>query len=358
MKRLFSLILLLGIATHAFTQTKTKFTVTVYPGTELLSVIHLLTGKAEFTRSAYQQEVMQYFEKYKDHPAVQKAKALPYVSCDFPTRLSWAFYNFPKARVHKLDTLSGYEKKFTLAQIQDYFEACLDFYNDTKFWRFFQQHQAEYNNWITAFERNIFEKGQAAALDSFYRVQASKEIVFELGGTNCSAYASPDMKSINPRYADKMVLMIAYGTLVGSRDSIHLHPNFYMPWWISQLVWHEGGHAYLESTFEHYSHSIDSLKSILEKDTTLQKAAGPLSWSKLLNENVTQSVTSLLRIKHRYATREAEMKRFENNQFYAFVPLFIGIIEQEYLDNPTYPNFETFFTRLLQELKKKTIISS
>jgi hypothetical protein len=31
----------------------------------------------------------------------------------------------------------------------------------------------------------------------------------------------------------------------------------------------------------------------------------------------------------------------------------MGIIEQEYLNNPAYANFEAFFPRLMQELKKK-----
>jgi hypothetical protein len=335
------------------TRSQSRITVAVYPGTELLNVIQLLSDSAQVTKSTYHQDILNYFGKYKNHPAVQKARDLPFINCDFPLRMSWAFYDFPKPKLYPFKNLGAYNKYFQTEQVLDYFRACLDFYKDSRFRRFSRKYEQEYDKWISSFKRNLYEAGQLPALDSFYRISPSKEIVFTLGALNCGSYAIPDMAGINPFFRDKMVIMVAYGNIIGRKDSIQLSPDFYSPSRISQLVWHEAGHAYIAGLFEQHKTEIEALKYIMDRDSVMKKGAGNLEWSMYLNENVTQAVTSLLRIQQGVIDRDAEFKRAAAGGFYILLPKLTAIIEEEYLKKDVYTDFSHFFPVFLKKLKQQ-----
>ena len=88
------LCLTVGLPSRA--QPAASVRVLVHPGTELLQVIHLLSDTAQVAASTYNADVVRYFAPYRRHPAVLAARHLPRaISCDYPVRLSWAFYDFP-----------------------------------------------------------------------------------------------------------------------------------------------------------------------------------------------------------------------------------------------------------------------
>lgn len=123
---------------------------------------------------------------------------MPYINCDFPIRLSCAFYNFPDIRLAELNNLGGYEADFKLQQINDYFRACVQFYYDSKFWEFYQKYRPHYDQWIASFNRNLYGEKMLAIVDSFYRIPPSRKIVFTLGALNCGSYSVPDLSVVNP----------------------------------------------------------------------------------------------------------------------------------------------------------------
>ncbi len=108
------------------------------------------------------------------------------------------------------------------------------------------------------------------------------------------------MKVVNPHFSNTMVLMIAYSNIIRDKDTDNLAPRFFSIKWASQLVWHEMGHAYLSNLFVKYKSAIDSLAYITNRDTIIHKNAAGMGWVAYFNENMTQAVTSYLRIKTRY----------------------------------------------------------
>jgi hypothetical protein len=351
MKKIIHGFVFLLFASVSLAQPKVK--VTVYPGTELLNVVHLLSDSAYVVKSTYRKDIEKYFGKYKNHPAIGKARELPFINCDFPLRLSWAFYDFPKVKLFNPATLVGYEKYFTKEQVNDYFRVCLDFYNDTRFRKFYKKYRPEYQRWIASFESNLYKEKMLPVLDSFYRFIPEKEIVITLGALNCGSYAVVDMNTINPHFANTMVIMVAYGNIVGKKASDEIHPDFYAPVWSSQLVLHELGHAYLDGLFEQYKDQVNRLKYIFDHDSVMQKQAKSMGWAMYLNENITQAVTSFLRIQTGKMDREAEMKRVTSGPFYVFVQILIELIEKEYGQMGKYVDFREFFPVLLEELGKR-----
>lgn len=75
------------------------------------------------------------------------------------------------------------------------------------------------------------------------------------------------------------------------------------------------------------------------------------SWTTYLDENITQAVTSYLRIHTGRAAAAAEMERLKG--YYALAPAIMEIFELHYLGSKEHASFEAFFPVLLKELGKQ-----
>ena len=113
------------------------------------------------------------------------------------------------------------------------------------------------------------------------------------------------------------------------------------------------GHAYLNELFKQYKTQIDSLEYIGSRDSLVKKNYSVMGWSMYLNENVTQAVTSFLRIKTGKISSEAEISRITEGSFYLFSPTLIDIIQRKYAQSNKYENFKEFFPVLLKELRRE-----
>lgn len=334
-----------------FSVAQTKPVVEIHPGSELVSVVQLLAGRAEYKRSAYEEAVLNYFGSYKDHPAVRQAMELNLMNCDFPLRLSWAFYNFKHIKLHSIDTLAGYEDFADIQKIRAFFEACKAFYKDTHFAEFYESQMPVYSKWIASFEKNLYQERMFAKIDSFYNLDPGK-VTFTLGALNCGTYCIPDLGTVNPRFRNHTLIMVAYGNIGQSKTDHSLQPNFYNPAFANQLIWHEMGHAYLDKLFDNEKKTIADLEFIFDSDTVMQQMGSKMGWSMYLNENVTQAVTSLLRIKTGVVTEDEEMKRLRAGEFYKLSLVIMPMIDQQYYGRDRYSSFADYLPVLLDSLRK------
>lgn len=338
---LLNFLFIAGISGSGYTQLQVK--TEVYPGVELLNVIHLLSDSAETVSSTYAADIRKRFNAYKDHPAVQKARELALLNCDFPLRQSWCFYDFPDIKLHLPDTLGAYNKYVTTKAIQEYLKACVDFYRKSNFWEFIISYQPNYEKWIRSFQHNLIDDNMLATIDGFYRLKPSHSVTFTLGPVNCNSFALPETGDINPAFRNISTIFVAYGNLYKANDST---PPRFNSTFNSQLIWHEAGHVYLADLFVKYKKEIDSLGVIFDNDATMKIQAGSLSWESYLNENITQAVTSYLRIREELTTAEKETARLV--AFYSIAKLMIPIIRREYEGADLYKGFDAFFPRLLE----------
>jgi hypothetical protein len=146
--------------------------------------------------------------------------------------------------------------------------------------------------------------------------------------------------------------MVAYSQVVQHHDSLTKPPTFYALARTSQITWHELGHRYLTPVFRQYQAEIQALDYIMQQDPAIKsKAALRGGWANYLNENTTQAVTSLLRIRTGKVSREAELET-SPDEFYLLYAELLGIIERQYYGRSQYRDFGQFFPVLLAELKK------
>lgn len=352
MKQLLFVTILTGF-TIAKSQAQIKVNVQVHPGSELMSVVRLLKDPQYTTRSAYRKDAENFFSRFADDPVVMKAKKLPYMSCDFPLRISWVFYDFPDLKLSQPDTLMGWDKEFDKKQMQDYLAACLAFARRSNFQAFFKKEQPQYREWISSFTKKIKQEGLLTALDKFYRFTPPQKIEIALGGMSCATYAVPDVELINPHFPNTTIIGIGYGNIIGNKATDTTHPDFYDPLWTNQLIWHELSHAYISDLFKKYKKQIDSLSYIREKDSLMKEKSAIMGWAMWLNENITQSVTSYLRISTQKVGKDKEYERVAEDTFYLMMPKIIDIIQRNYIGSNKYANFKDFFPVLLKELRRE-----
>jgi hypothetical protein len=351
--RFFSLLAgaLLGCATWlpARAQPAAPVRVLVHPGTELLQIIHLLSDTAQVAESTYNADVVRYFAPYRRHPAVLAARHLSRrISCDYPVRLSWAFYDFPTLKVATIrpEQLDGYEAIMPLAEVQAYFNQCLQFAQDAHFTAFYQAHEPQYRAWVQEFETGLHQQHLLETIDQFYQLPRQKPVALTLGVLNCGSYAMSSLQGLNPRLPDQYTILVSYHQLMRSRDSLTTTPHFHPTPQTAQLVWHELGHTYLAAVFTRHQPAITRLAYLAQQDPQAQHwAAVRGGWSNFFQENVTQAVTNVLKLRAGLLTRP---QAFEADEFYLYAGELAQLIEQQYPPQSQYPNFDAYFPVLVR----------
>jgi hypothetical protein len=351
--RLFSLLAgaLLGCATWlpGRAQPAAPVRVLVHPGTELLQIIHLLSDTAPVAQSTYNADVVRYFAPYRRHPAVLAAQHLSRrINCDYPVRLSWAFYDFPTLKVATIQPqqLDGYEAEMPLSEVQAYFRQCLQFAQDTHFPAFYQAHEPQYRAWAREFETGLHQQQLLETIDQFYRLPRQKPVALTLGVLNCGSYAMSSLQGLNPMLPDQYTILVSYHQLMRSRDSLTTAPHFHPTPQTAQLVWHELGHTYLAAVFVRHQPAVTRLAYLLQQDPRANHwAAVRGGWSNFLQENVTQAVTNVLKLRAGLITRA---EAFETDEFYLYSGELAKLIEQQYPQPARYQHFDAYFPDLLR----------
>ncbi|WP_310394677.1 DUF4932 domain-containing protein [Hymenobacter sp.] len=328
--------------------------VLVHPGTELLQIIHLLSDTAQVAESTYNADVLRHFAPHRRHPAVLAARHLSRaISCDYPVRLSWAFYNFPDLKLATMqpEHMDGYEQEMPLAEVQAYFRQCLQFARDTRFTEFYQAHASQHALWVREFEAGMNQQKLLETIDRFYRLPRQKPVALTLGVLNCGSYAMSDMRGINPKLPNQHTILVSYHQLMLSRDTLTRAPHFHSAIQTSQLVWHELGHTYLTAVFARHQSEINQLAYLAQQDPRAKQWSEVRGgWSNFLNENVAQAVTNLLKLQ---AGTTIRADAFAPHDFYIYSAELAELIERQYHQGARYKNFDEYFPVLLREFAKK-----
>ncbi|MGI4736198.1 MAG: hypothetical protein ACRYG7_13560 [Janthinobacterium lividum] len=111
-------------------------------------------------------------------------------------------------------------------------------------------------------------------------------------------------------------------------------------------MWHELGHTYLAAVFARQQPAITRLAYLVQQDPrTAHWAAMRGGWSNFFNENVTQAVTNVLKLRAGFMTRG---EAFEADEFYLYSGELAQLIEQQYPLQAPDKNFEAYFPALLR----------
>jgi len=322
--------------------------VTVHPGVELFTIIQILADKyPQPNVSIYGKEAMDYFGKYKDHPAVKKVIAFDKVYPDL-VELGWCMSDFPNIKIYEPADLSWY-KYYGKENVLEYLKLCKDFFNDTHFWEFFQSHQARYNKWGDDLKAKVDSDKLVQKLQDFYKYDSNVSWFICIDPLNSWGSHAIMTKTLNPQFSNWVVYNTGYFSRNASlvTDPVFEFRDF------ENLVWHEGSHVYINALIKKYEKEITALSYLYNKADEGMKQNHIGDWTYCFDENVVRSVTSALY--HKYRTPRAYKRQVarETVNDFIYVEDLAPFIYDNYLNSNKYKTFADFFPEIIKFLQTK-----
>jgi len=312
-----TLLLLLLLCTCGRAQT---YEVNVHPGQELLTIIQILADRyPEPNESNYQQDFEAHFRPFSDHPAVKAMTAMSErIYSDFP-ELGWCISDFPNCELYLPEENLWYEQ-YGKDSVQKVLKLAVDFAAKSDFWSFYQQHIPAYKAWSVGVRNTIDSLGYVEKLDRFYRPAAGmKKPAFYISMdplNSWGAHAIPGLAEINPKFAHYKAYSLGYW----NRESTPTDsPSFSSSSFLSNLVWHEGSHLYLNDLLESNADRIATIAYLHNGDEPKMRRQNIDDWSYCFEENLVRGIVISLSKKHLSQRRykEAAAKEWSSGFIYA-----------------------------------------
>lgn len=327
-----------------------RITVTVHPGIELLTIVQLLAGKYPLpSKSVYAKATEAYFAPFANHPAVQLARRLPKVYTDLP-ELGYCFDNFPQVRLHypaqtNWYTLNGKDT------IQAYLRLCQQFSQDSHFWAFYQQHQADYAAWAKPVQARLARENLVPKLDSLYRFRTkAAHWTICLDPLNSWGAHAIMAKKLNPRYADQVVYTVGYLNHESTEAS---SPTFSVGAEAVGLVWHEGSHIYTQALQQQYQADIAKLAYLFNQADAGMKYNNIADWAHCFDENLVRGVVIALFRQYQSPKEARKQAAQELVGDFQYAGDIADVLTAKYVGRRTDQNFEQFFPEILTYLAQK-----
>ena len=326
-----------------------KLTVNVHPGVELFTIVQLLAEKFPNPNpSTYSKEVMDYFGKYKEHPAVLKVKGFNKVYTDL-TELGWTMSDFPNIKIYEPEGEINWYKHYGRENVLEYIKLCKDFFNDTKFWEFYQAHAKSYEKWGQAIKQQITESNVMKQLQNFYGFNTDVQWYVCIDPLNSWGSHAITTERINPQFSHIVVYNTGY---FNTKSTVENEPFFEYKGF-DYLVWHEGSHVFLAPFFEKYKKEIAELAYLYNKmdDGMIRNGIG--TWEYCLNENMVRAIVGYMYHQHRTDREFRRQVARETASDFIYVEDLVPFMLEKYGPNKKYKKFEHLFPALLQLLKAK-----
>jgi len=328
-----------------------QFEVKVHPGTELLHIVNYLAGVNQplVKRSSYLDDVDEWFESYRDHPAVLHAMKLPYN--DF-SDLGWCFEG-EKMDLSIPEKYGYFEDLKTRTYLEEYLKLSYQFAEESKFLEFFQEQQPNYKKWEKQFTDALERDSPLKALHDFYSVSFDKVIFFSISPMGTSLKANLFMEEINPTFKNYAPIIIPFDS--NFIDDKEHEPNFYYhKKAITNSVWHEVSHLYWEEINGNYRDEIRKLSYQDDYTSNFNTFEDEeLNTYFFVHELVADGVAIFLKKQFMdEALAEDHLKINERIGAHLFRD-FVDLIEKEYYDNRDDQNFQDFIPQLIKMIEDK-----
>lgn len=323
-----------------------RIEVTVHPGIELFTVVQLLAGQyRQPNSSTYAKAAETYFKPYASHPAVEQVKKMGKVYPDL-AELGYCFDQFPAIRIHYPDSLHWY-KLYGKDTVQTYMRLCKQFFEDTHFWDFYQQHQAEYANWASPVQTGLIKQGLVTKLDSFYRFAGHASWTICLDPLNSWGAHAIMTKTLNPRYADRVVYNVGFFNQESKETD---SPAFKVGSESVMMVWHEGSHIYTSTLQKRYAKDIDKLAYLFNKDDEGMKRNNIHTWAHCFDENLVRGIVIALFRQYQSPKETRKQIARETIGDFQYAEDIANAISRNFTGHSTYRDFSEFFPKILTYL--------
>ena len=153
----------LGLSLDKSATTASNLKAEVMETVELMSILSRTAGYDEYnkyTPSTYSQDIEQWFASFQQHPAVeyfQQLRSQYHIAYDAPISLAvrLAVENGKVVKLPEEAGDNGLDDRWDNVNMNEFLGLLNQFYTDTRFHDFFQQHQSYYQKELSAFNEDV-----------------------------------------------------------------------------------------------------------------------------------------------------------------------------------------------------------
>jgi len=326
---------------------KKPIRVMVDPRIELVSLIFHLAGNPEYGRSrvdGYGEDIETYFESFKDHAVIRKAKTLRKtrgVSFDAPMSLAVYCTDAKKLeeRVPFDKSPDGLDRRWPLKGAREFLRAAREFAKESRFQEFIAAHQPLYETAESRMKALLAEEAHPEWFGKFFgtRTQASFTVV--LGMQNGGSCYGPHCRL--PDGKEELYCILG----VWETDSEGM-PVFNAG--MLGTVVHEFCHSYANPIIEQHTKELQAAGAkIFPQVASAMKRQAYGNWQTMMYESLVRACTA--RYIRCYQGEEPYQTaiRYERNNSFLWIEGLSGLLGEYEGQRDIYPTLDVFVPRIV-----------
>ena len=295
MKKTIITALLTLLTIGASAQIKVEVSETV----ELMGILSRTAGFEEYCMDMsgqYTKDTETWFTPYKEHPTIaycQKLRNNQGISHD--AVMSMAIHlDINNGKIKFLGEKSDLEERWQNVDVDDFVARLNQFYTDTRFHDFFEQHRTFYNEGLKDYEANVMPFFHQEWYTQFYGTEATEQfhiiVGFTCGGHN---YGPARQLKGQPRE-------------VFSICGYNLTPATGKPYWDAAILFHELNHSFV-------NHLLDNVVNAAMMEKVGQKLfqfsqfemqqQAYNDWETVINESVVRAAVFIYMLDNKLVNR-------------------------------------------------------
>jgi hypothetical protein len=343
-------LLLVGVSTCA-RESPREINITVDPRIELLAAVQILGGYGEMTGLItrydfeYKQEIIEYFDPYKRHPAVAHFKQLASAGFAFDAPAAAMLYLSNPPELEVIRPFSEYliSRAWGEDNLMKLVNSLRDFAIKTDFMTFFNNHRETYDHIVGEVKATMTGSDYIATLEDYYGVrQNSYNIIlaplFHHGG-------------FGPRLTREDGTYDIYN-ICGPVGAEGGYPIFGSAEDFKYLAWHEFSHSFINPLTDKFLDDVNQYKELYKPLAERMTEMAYPDWKHCVYEHLVRAAN--VRFSYLEDGEKAGRKslREEKNDGFAYVELIAERLK-EYEDNrDMYPTLEDFYPRIIDLFKE------
>lgn len=347
LRKIFFTCMIVGPLT-CVAQIKSPVLVEVNAEMELFSIVTYLSGNIGFViPNSYEALVKKEFRSFRRHPAVSDIKKL-YKGKNMQAEVEHPMLAFYCSALPQLESWA-HPPKIGDEEMNEYLKYLRNFSDETNYPDFFASQKEEFKRWEQPVIDSISKYSLADKLgDLFGKYKEFRVYLNPFNSWGGQAFTPTEEFSDN-----KAWFRLGYNVYPKNAGK-KTPPFFNNKAMLFDLIWHEGGHSYINPRVDKHLHLFSVAEALLNADmqTRLQKAGRfKWEWPYFIKEQITRAAVAYLYKKHEGETNwEIECQRQEAIGFIYTkdISLLFGDYDQ---DKNKYPDFSDFLPLLAQYFK-------
>ena len=298
----------------------------------------------------YTKDTEAWFAPYKEHPVVSYYQGLhAHQSISFDAVMSMAIHLvINKGKVKFLGERSDLEKRWHQVDIDDFVAQLNQFYADTRFHDFYQQHQPFYEEGLRTYEANVMQYFHQEWYARFYGTEPTEKFSVVIGFTNGGGNYGPSRQL---QGQPKEVFAIAGYYVDPQTGKAYEKGLDYAPTLI-----HEFNHSFV-NTLLYDSSNIALLmgigQNLLKLSPIGMKRQNYARWNIVINESVVRAAVIIYMLDNGFTAEQLQQEMFDNVcRDFRWMPELVAALRRYASQREQYKTLNDFYPEIARCLGK------